>query len=263
MAASNDFSKNHRERSREREHTAGKKAAKDFKMFLGSKKVSAKERCVARHIYGETLRDLSPPNFCGIWIQCARPFDCRTFVLDAYSGDFYDKPLNRWWNGYDHQSCVYVEGWTPAYSDMRCELHLWADWFPFMAPIRHAEGYKIRPKVIVVSSVYSIEECFKDCDEEAIEGLLNRFKVMVVSLPKEDLKFESDVLRVANSFTTTNPCHVSFTCTKCGSIEPVVSTIGNQCGLDNYVPTSAEVTLAKERAIEFAYAQGVEEVNVV
>lgn len=74
----------------------------------------------------------------------------------------YLKLLNKWWNGYNKQKVVIIEEANPE----SCQ-HLghffkqWADKWTFPAEVKggiFTEG--IRPEYIIVTSNYSIEECF-------------------------------------------------------------------------------------------------------
>lgn len=87
----------------------------------------------------------------------------------------YEKGLNKWWDDYDHEEIVLIEEWDPD-----CRLtHLmkrWSDRYPFRGEIKGG-SMMLRPRVIVVTSNYSPEECFFGKDAKAI---IRRFKVIKV-----------------------------------------------------------------------------------
>lgn len=90
------------------------------------------------------------------------------------SPDYYLKRPNKWWDGYVDQSVVIIEEWGPEYKMLGSFLKEWADHHPFAAEVKG--GMKcIRPKQIIVTSNYSMEECFED--KAVLAPLKRRFKV--------------------------------------------------------------------------------------
>lgn len=77
--------------------------------------------------------------------------------------DPYIKDLNKWWNGYAKQRVTIIEEADPK----RCE-HLasyfkkWADKWAFTAECKGTVLPSCRPEYIIVTSNYSIKECFPD-----------------------------------------------------------------------------------------------------
>ena len=87
----------------------------------------------------------------------------------------FDKQLNKWWDGYAYQEVVVIEEADPK----KCEhmayfLKRWADRYPFRAEIKNGHLNNIRPKKIIVTSNYSIKECFPNPQDW--EPLMRRFK---------------------------------------------------------------------------------------
>ena len=74
----------------------------------------------------------------------------------------YQKQLNKWWDGYDNQSVVIIEEWSPKNDVTSSALKIWADRYPFSAQIKGGMLQKIRPLKIIVISNYTIEDCFVD-----------------------------------------------------------------------------------------------------
>lgn len=88
---------------------------------------------------------------------------------------YYIKNKNKWWDGYKGQPCVIIEEWDPHYSDsLGSFLKEWADHHPFNAEIKGG-SMCIRPPKLIVTSNYSLEECF--LDPTLLAPLLRRFKV--------------------------------------------------------------------------------------
>lgn len=92
--------------------------------------------------------------------------------------NYYLKGINKWWDGYTGQDCVIIEEWSPmdqgAERAMGHYLKQWCDHHPFMAETKG--GMKmIRPKKIIITSNYSMEECF--LDKNNLDPLKRRFKI--------------------------------------------------------------------------------------
>lgn len=90
--------------------------------------------------------------------------------------NFYDKAPNKWWTGYLGQPSVICDDFGPQ----QCQflgwyMKRWADVFPFPAETKGG-GATIRPKNIIVTSQYSIDECFQD--EKVRIAIENRFEVV-------------------------------------------------------------------------------------
>lgn len=87
----------------------------------------------------------------------------------------YPKPLNKWWDGYEDEEVVGLEevhpgcrGWLGHF------LKIWSDRYPFNAEIKGGTLKGIRPGKLIVTSNYTIEECFPD--EQDHKPLKRRFK---------------------------------------------------------------------------------------
>lgn len=78
---------------------------------------------------------------------------------------YYEKMINKWWDGYTDQKTVLIEEWCPmdpsAERIMGTYLKRWCDHHPFMAEFK---GYakSIRPSKIIITSNYTMEDCFHD-----------------------------------------------------------------------------------------------------
>lgn len=88
----------------------------------------------------------------------------------------FTKMTNKWWDGYDNEKVVLFEDWDPTNHYLGHHLKIWADRYPFMA---ETKGFtvKIRPQKIVITSNYSIEECFPN-QPMIGQALLRRFNVI-------------------------------------------------------------------------------------
>lgn len=86
----------------------------------------------------------------------------------------YVKPINKWWDGYSGERVVLLDDWDPDIKGMVNYLKIWADRYPFRAEVK-GSSMMIRPKKIIVTSNYPIEECFER--KEDVEALKRRFRV--------------------------------------------------------------------------------------
>ena len=94
--------------------------------------------------------------------------------------DHYQKPLNKWWDGYNDEDTVVIEEWAPKNEMTASNLKIWSDRYPFSAEVKGGTLRRIRPKRIIVTSNYRIEDCFEK--PEDLLPLKRRFKV--VSFPE-------------------------------------------------------------------------------
>lgn len=92
----------------------------------------------------------------------------------AENPDHYIKNLNKWWCNYEGQACVIIEEWHPdMVSALQHYLKQWCDHYPFHAETK-GSSMMIRPKKIIITSNYSLEECFPD--PKVGPTLMRRFK---------------------------------------------------------------------------------------
>lgn len=84
------------------------------------------------------------------------------------------KPINKWFDGYRNQDWILLDEWSPDHKMLATHLKTWADHWPFAAEIK-GSTITIRPKGIVVTSNYSLSDCF-DKDEDLLP-LQRRFIV--------------------------------------------------------------------------------------
>ena len=86
----------------------------------------------------------------------------------------YLKNANKWWDGYVDQDVVIIDEWSPQHECLASHLKQWADHHAFAAESKGG-ALCIRPKTIIVTSNYSIEECFPNPADS--EPMRRRFKV--------------------------------------------------------------------------------------
>lgn len=86
---------------------------------------------------------------------------------------YYVKGTNKWWDGYVDQPCVIIEEWNPTVPEVLSQqLKEWCDHHAFSAQTKGGM-ICIRPPKIIITSNYSMEECFS---QRLLEPLRRRFK---------------------------------------------------------------------------------------
>ena len=84
----------------------------------------------------------------------------------------YLKGLNKWWTGYERQKVVIIDEADPEHCKFLAHyFKQWADKWSFTAETKGGNLGEIRPEYIIVTSNYSINECFP---EPADSGPLHR-----------------------------------------------------------------------------------------
>lgn len=87
--------------------------------------------------------------------------------------DLYNKNMSKWWDGYAREDIVLIEDFAPKHVPfLDYYLKIWVDHYPFMAEVKGGM-FKIRPKTIIVTSQYTMEELFLDF--ETYTALRRRF----------------------------------------------------------------------------------------
>ncbi len=107
------------------------------------------------------------------WVLAPSGYGKSTYVRRKYE-DIYDKAPNKWFVGYQNEETILCDDFGPE----QCKylgwyLKRWADNFSFPMETKGG-GRMIRPKHIVVTSQYAIEDCFEDM--ETVEAINNRFE---------------------------------------------------------------------------------------
>lgn len=116
------------------------------------------------------------PELDNYWIWGPTGTGKSTLARELGGGDenIFIKNCDKWWNEYDGQESVLIEDFSPNPA-MAQFLKCWSDHYYFSAEMKY--GYtKIRPKRIIVTSNYRIEECFGTRD---VPAMLRRFKVIL------------------------------------------------------------------------------------
>lgn len=113
---------------------------------------------------------------CGIWISGSTGTGKSHVVRTRYP-NAYQKPLNKWWDGYQNQEVVHLDEIAPSHTMwITPYLKKWADKWSYPAETKGG-AISIRPKLFIVTSNYTIEQMgFSPEDHEAIT---RRFRQVV------------------------------------------------------------------------------------
>lgn len=101
--------------------------------------------------------------------------------------DHFEKPLNKWWDGYNHEPVVAIEEWSPANACTTSSLKRWADRYPFAGEIKGGTKQRLRPKKVIVLSNYRPDQCFTT--QEDLAPIMRRFAILTFPQDIQRAKF--------------------------------------------------------------------------
>lgn len=134
---------------------------------------------IYEYIYAkfQTVEDL--PVLQNEWIY--GPSGCgKSSICREENKTFYIKGMNKWWDGYMGEEVVVLDDFDPNHGNfLGYYLKIWADHYAFKAEIKGG-SMVIRPKKFIVTSQYTIEQCFRlkdgEPDQPTIDAVNRRFK---------------------------------------------------------------------------------------
>jgi len=107
--------------------------------------------------------------YCGL-AGCGKSSRARSENPGAFV-----KNLSLWWDGYNDEDTVLIEDMDPFHKAFARDFKIWSDRYVFTAEIKGG-SMKIRPKKIVVTSQYMIENVWEDAETRA--AIKRRFTVV-------------------------------------------------------------------------------------
>lgn len=124
-------------------------------------------------MYKPKLEDL--PEYSAYW-YVGPPGSGKSRSARAKYPGLYNKLINKWWDGYEHEEVVLLDDFSKSNTMTGDALKNWADHYPFRAESK-GSSMVIRPKTIIVTSNYEIEELWPE-DAVLVAALKRRFQVV-------------------------------------------------------------------------------------
>lgn len=102
---------------------------------------------------------LSKP--AGVWVWGVPGTGKTTTVTNAFEDAFLKEP-NKWWDGYSAQEVVVIDEFAKDFpQDIKRLIKVWGDRLPFTGESKGI-SHKIRPKLVIITSNWSIDQVFTD-----------------------------------------------------------------------------------------------------
>jgi len=130
---------------------------------------------VYEYIYRRSLVVVDRPDLDNVWVFGQSGCGKSRWVRDTHPV-FYSKPMSKWWDGYNGEDVVVLDDFDPSHGKfLGYFLKIWADHYAFNAEVKGGM-LKIRPKTVIVTSQYRIEDCFES--KEDVDAIVRRFKLL-------------------------------------------------------------------------------------
>lgn len=101
----------------------------------------------------------------------------KTWEARQMAPNHFKKTTTKWWDGYNRQKDIIINDLDPSHKlEMGSLLKIWCEHEPFNAEIKNSMRL-IRPKRIIVTSQYSIDEM--GWDRKMTEAIKERFPIVI------------------------------------------------------------------------------------
>ena len=108
---------------------------------------------------------------------------------------YYVKALNKWWDNYENEEIVIIEEINPDYcAKNSAEIKTWFDVYPFPCEFKGGSFKQIRPQYMIITSNYSMEQCFQYTDLEPIRRRFTVINYLIRASDQQPLPWSIPVL---------------------------------------------------------------------
>ncbi len=142
----------------------------------------------AKNLY--TLDSIEVPDYMPktcLWIYGGTGIGKSRWVRTHHGGKYYDKPQNKWWDGYNGETTILIDDFDLTGQCLGHHLKRWADCYSFNAEVK---GSMIKPvyDTFIITSQYLPEAIFcRDTDAnsinndiEIVKAIKRRFQIKTI-----------------------------------------------------------------------------------